>query len=428
FRTELDGGLALIAPIAETAEAVEASVGFDYAQGGANTSFQVAVSLGDGQVPNGSGPTTLDLSGSGLLPSFAFVGANPLRISATGFRANLRFKDAGQPVILPPVTRDIDGNLVTPSDTDPTTVDIYCKIDPPTQPTTLAVVNAEPIACPPLLFPPPAPISAPISDADIGSTSVNLRWSMPAVADECDGELGAFKVSYNGRSITVPADARSLLITDLAPATAYEFSVASLTGNNGVDSLPLKVNVTTDPAPTGQTVKYSYGLAGTAGLKTLTKGTLPITGGIDADLTLATGAFTADLALNPTQGRLVAAGFLPVTAKIGFVPTGKTTGTLLDGVLESTSKVRIKVQEVKLFGAIPLAGGNNCQTKSLSEIKLKSTDEFKPLQGGNIAGTFKISDLNGCGPLNGLVSPLTAGAGNTLALKLTPKVAPAPGA
>ncbi|MBJ7471984.1 MAG: hypothetical protein JHD16_11815 [Solirubrobacteraceae bacterium] len=195
----------------------------------------------------------------------------------------------------------------------------------------------------------------------------------------------------------------------------------SCKANAGQDTKAASIEILADTPEEPPVVRYSYDLAGTAGLKTLTKGTLPLKGGIDAALTLSTGAFSADLALAPTQGRLIAAGFLPVTAKIGFVTSGKTTGTLLDGVLESTSKVRIKVQEVKLFGAIPLAGGNNCQTKSLSEIKLKSTDEFKPLQGGNIAGTFKISDLNGCGPLNGLVSPLTAGDGNTIALKLTPK-------
>ncbi len=167
---------------------------------------------------------------------------------------------------------------------------------------------------------------------------------------------------------------------------------------------------------------FSYALKGSTTLKTLTKGTLGLTGAIDAQLTLATGAFTADLALNDTSGRLVAAGFLPVTAKVGFVPSGKTTGSLRDGVLTSNSKVRIKVKKVKLFGAIPLAGGNNCQTKNLSDVTLKSTQpEFKPLEGGPLAGTYKISDLNGCGALNGLVSPLTAGGGNTINLMLTPK-------
>jgi hypothetical protein len=84
--------------------------------------------------------------------------------------------------------------------------------------------------------------------------------------------------------------------------------------------------------------------------------------------------------------------------------------------------VRIKVKSVKAFGAIPLVSGNTCQTKSLSTINLASTDSFDPTgTGGTLAGTYAISDLNGCGPLQGLVSPITAGAGNTISVKLTPK-------
>ncbi|MBO9533084.1 MAG: hypothetical protein J7513_08950, partial [Solirubrobacteraceae bacterium] len=180
------------------------------------------------------------------------------------------------------------------------------------------------------------------------------------------------------------------------------------------------------PTPTATpkpvTAKYSYTLQGTTKLNTLTKGTMPLTGGVAATLTVSTGAIVADLTLNDTQGRLTALGFIPVTATVGFVTSGPTTGTLVDDQLTTNSKVRIKVKSVKAFGAIPLAGGNTCQTKSLSDITLKSTDSFDPTgTGGNVAGTYKISDLNGCGPLNGLVSPLTAGSGNTIAVKLTPK-------
>ena len=91
-------------------------------------------------------------------------------------------------------------------------------------------------------------------------------------------------------------------------------------------------------------------------------------------------------------------------------------GTVLDDdQLTANLKLRIKVKSVKAFGVIPLAGGNSCQTKQLSDIALASTDSFDPTgTGGTLGGTYKISDLNGCGPLNGLVSPLTAGGGNTI--------------
>ncbi|MBO9533924.1 MAG: hypothetical protein J7513_13215 [Solirubrobacteraceae bacterium] len=167
--------------------------------------------------------------------------------------------------------------------------------------------------------------------------------------------------------------------------------------------------------------KFKYSLAGSTKINTLSKGTLPLTGAIDATLNIKTGDYTATTVLNDTQGRLTALGFLPVTVGVGFVPSGPTTGKLDDDQLTANLKLRIKVKSVKAFGVIPLAGGNNCQTKQLSDIALKSTDSFDPTgTGGSLGGTYKISDLNGCGPLNGLVSPLTAGGGNTISVKLTP--------
>ena len=73
---------------------------------------------------------------------------------------------------------------------------------------------------------------------------------------------------------------------------------------------------------------------------------MPITGSIAAQLRLATGEFTADLTLNPTQARLTALGFLPVTAQVAFVPSGQTTGTLGPDGLHSTSRVRVKIPSI----------------------------------------------------------------------------------
>ncbi len=284
-----------------------------------------------------------------------------------------------------------------------------------------------PAICTADLKPPPTPVALPLGNADIGSTTVTLRWQ-PGDEGVCPTEdLTSYRITYGDKTITVPATQNTLQVTGLTPATAYAFEIRSVAATVSYSRAPLVVNVTTDPVACPLSSggcsgpAYSYSLAGTTTLKTLTKGTLQLSGAIKAQLTLATGAVSADLTLNDTSGRLVAAGFLPVTAKVGFAPSGKTTGSLIDGVLKTNSKVRIKVKEVKLFGAIPLAGGNNCQTKNLSDINLQSTQpEFLPLTGGPLAGTYKISDLNGCGALNGLVSPLTAGGGNTIALNLTP--------
>lgn len=245
------------------------------------------------------------------------------------------------------------------------------------------------------------------------ATTARVSWSPSTDADGIK-EYRVFQDGVAVQSVT----ANEVTLIRLQPATDYAIRIVAI-DNTGRASAPALVGVRT---MSPELPRVRFGVSGVAQVRTLSKGTLPIKGALEVAALPSSGALEGDLLLDPTTGRLTALGFLPVTAKIGFVPSGKTVGSLRDGQWESTSKMRIKVQEVKLFGAIPLAGGNSCQTRSLSEIKLKSTQPaFDPAAPGPLSGTFAISDLNGCGVLNGLVSPLTAGTGNTLNLTLTPK-------
>ena len=172
---------------------------------------------------------------------------------------------------------------------------------------------------------------------------------------------------------------------------------------------------------TNTTVNRNYGITGAATLKTLITGSLPLTGGTTAAVGLQSGSFSGNLTLARTTGSLMALGFLPVVAKVDIVPTAPVTGVLANGVLNANAKVRIKLRQVTLAG-LELAGGTSCQAKDISSINLKSTDKFfYPLEGGTLVGVFGISDLVNCGFLTGIVSPLTAGTGNAIALKLAPK-------
>lgn len=170
--------------------------------------------------------------------------------------------------------------------------------------------------------------------------------------------------------------------------------------------------------------QYGYSVDGFATLKTLAKGRFAVRG--KAALSVGTlGDLAATFQLADSSARLVASGFLPVTARFAFVQVGTATGQREpSGLFSLDAKFRMKVKEVKLFGAIPLAGGNSCQTKQVSTVKFASTGGFSPL-GFSMLSTFALSDLNGCGVLNGLVSPLTAGGGNTLDLSFQPLSAPA---
>ncbi len=285
---------------------------------------------------------------------------------------------------------------------------------PPSEPASVTFTTLAPVCGAPCGGGLPKPTG--LRAADVGVTTVDLAWDKSSVPE-------APEVKYDVYSGTVKlgtTSATAFRVSGLNSGTAYTFRVQAVEIGGLTSEFSDNLPVTThNPVP--ETRHYSYSVTGTTVLKTLAKGSLPLKGGVEADLGSVSGAFSADLTLANTSGRLIAGGFLPLTAKVGFAPSGKTTGQLTGGVLQTKSWVRIKVLEVKLFGAIPLAGGNSCQTRQLSEIALTSGAAFDPSAGGTLAGTFKISDLNGCGVLNGLVSPLTAGAGNTISINLAPK-------
>ncbi|WP_309115912.1 DUF6801 domain-containing protein [Saccharothrix sp.] len=176
---------------------------------------------------------------------------------------------------------------------------------------------------------------------------------------------------------------------------------------------------TTTPPPGG--IKYSYALAGSSTIKNL-GGTVALGGNLNADLELASGKFTADLALNPTSGKFTLFGMVPVESKIEFVSEGKTTGTLVSGAIESNSKVTIKLPQITVYG-IPISAEATCQTVTPSDINLASAPGFDPLKGGKLTGEYAISALKGCGAFNDFISAFTAGTGNTIDMNLTAKTA-----
>ncbi|MFJ8814308.1 DUF6801 domain-containing protein [Amycolatopsis thermoflava] len=174
---------------------------------------------------------------------------------------------------------------------------------------------------------------------------------------------------------------------------------------------------TTSNPPTG--IDYSYTLEGDSVVKKL-NATVPLSGGIDANLDLASGNFTADLSLEPSKLKATLFHFIPITAKVAFEQEGKTTGTLAGGVLNSTSHTTIKLPSVKVFG-FPISKSPKCQSSEPSEINLTSGPGFDPLAGGDLSGTYEIAPLENCGPLTGLISPLATGPGNTIDVTLSPK-------
>ncbi|MQY04784.1 DUF6801 domain-containing protein [Actinomadura macrotermitis] len=185
------------------------------------------------------------------------------------------------------------------------------------------------------------------------------------------------------------------------------------------ETTPATTPQTTPPGDGG--IKYGYTIKGSTFVKA-PNGTAPLTGTVDANLDALTGNFTADLALQPTKGDFKILGFLPVQADIVLDFQGKTTGTLKSNTLTTNSKVITKLPQFRVFGIIPIGGGENCKTTTPSDIKLASEPGgFPALKGGTIKGTYDLSEIKDCNLLTPILSVFTQGKGNTIDLTLTPK-------
>ncbi|MFA9271355.1 MAG: DUF6801 domain-containing protein [Baekduiaceae bacterium] len=244
-----------------------------------------------------------------------------------------------------------------------------------------------------------------------GGFSVNATGQTPPLSFSTPG-TASIKVAGD---LVLKLDAR---LADGAKTGLEDFETECFQ-NPGQNTTLATIVVGNDTQPP---VAYGYTLKGVSALKTLTTGPVPLTGGIDAKLDLATGNYTADLVLNSTKANLKVLGTLPVKADIAFQQTDKTRGSLKAGVLTATAKFHVRLKQLYLFGVLPIAGDGQCRTKAASIANMKSTDAFfDPLKGGNLKGTYGISDLTGCGLLEAFISPLAKGGGNTIDINLTPK-------
>ncbi|HEX3783958.1 MAG TPA: hypothetical protein VHX38_30220 [Pseudonocardiaceae bacterium] len=157
-------------------------------------------------------------------------------------------------------------------------------------------------------------------------------------------------------------------------------------------------------------VNGTTSIASTNSTMTLGPGTLAAT------LDVTTEAFTADLSLPAATGSFTEFGIVPVTATTEFIQDGPTTGSDVNGGIQSTSQITIKLADVKIAG-IDVPVGDSCET-SPATINLASETGFNVLTGGNIAGTYTIPDFSNCGLATPLINIVIPGPGNTIALTL----------
>lgn len=157
-------------------------------------------------------------------------------------------------------------------------------------------------------------------------------------------------------------------------------------------------------------VNGTTSIASTNSTMTLGPGTLAAT------LDVTTENFTANLALPPATGTFTELGFVPITATTEFIQNGPTTGKDVNGGIQSTSSIIIKLTDVKVAG-IDVPVGDNCET-SPATINLTSEAGFNVLLGGNISGTYTIPNFSDCGFSTFIINAIIPGSGNTIALTL----------
>ncbi|MFV2212500.1 DUF6801 domain-containing protein [Actinomadura sp. LOL_016] len=162
---------------------------------------------------------------------------------------------------------------------------------------------------------------------------------------------------------------------------------------------------------------HAYAVEGSSVLET-SGGTVPLTGG----MTLALGAdgARADLALDPATANVSLFGFLPVTAEMRLDDAGGGTAEVAGGVLTTTSALTAAFPSFRVFGVVPVGGGEECRTAEPSELTLTSGPGFDPAAGGRLTGGYDLAPLAGCGALTGLIGDAVTGPGNTVDLTLTP--------
>ncbi len=415
---------------------------------GKGTAARMRVALSDGsalqvRVPINIEPYTiappvpdpLVLNGAATTPSITVDVPGEATFSITELILNLygHYAD-GTPVegLTTPAT-DIDRAPYTDIDGDVGTYNVPCKLDPAGQSLQVAALSfrlkREIVG----LTAPQLPDAGTYQAGDQTCSAIRLRWKPATIQD---GSVKEYAITYDGApagGVRVASPATDHQITGLTAGKEYTFSVVAY-DQEGTDSEPLTQKRSTAPGCDGPGLEpttpagpgeYAYSLRGRAAIKSLVRGTVPLSGGLDLEVAPGTGDVTADLALGEAAARLRAVGFLPVTGRLSFMADGPVTGRLAGLALRVSADMHVKLRDVKLFGVVRLGGAASCQTKTPSEVVLQSTEPtFDPAKGGPVSTTFKLSNFSGCSLLNSVISPLTANSssapGNSMTLSLTP--------
>ncbi|MFT4036102.1 MAG: hypothetical protein QM679_11070 [Patulibacter sp.] len=255
---------------------------------------------------------------------------------------------------------------------------------------------------------PLTPLTAPAVSLDIGYRTIALDWSAPGGSFPIAGysilvtyEDGVF--SGDGKYYGASGSATGKVITGLGVGRSYRVVVT--TGDVTGQTLEIfDSGVVKTPATLPASVTREFTATAKVDLPGIAKAPFTLTG--TANLTYGAEGHTINGAFDfqPVLTRLtVKSSALPISSKVALVRSGTATGTYTNGLLNVSQSVRLKVLDARAFGAIPIALGNECQTKELATLTLSSgrlTSDSWALPfvdyGGTVGSALRTSALNGC--------------------------------
>jgi hypothetical protein len=219
--------------------------------------------------------------------------------------------------------------------------------------------------------------------------------------------------------MTSNTERRSLRMVARITAAAALFVCILTTGDAQGSPTPPPVPSPPRGAEPQLTISVSYWVDGVSTVAKLGSSLKIGRGRLDANVDLATGAISGDLSLPSSVGHFLSFQFLPVSSTTDFIPDGPSTGTYQAGILDATTKVFIRLRDLRVNGT-PLDAGPSCRTVTPAELHIRGP--LNLLGTSNFSTTYTIPPIAHCGnteDLDPLVRAMISGPRNPLQLTLT---------
>jgi len=204
---------------------------------------------------------------------------------------------------------------------------------------------------------------------------------------------------------------RRIAIACAAAGTATGIAVTAAPGANAepIWTLHHNARISTYVAKPGKTVVFT-------GTQTTRVDIGAFKNNVSASLDLKPASMKVDLPIIP--GVLSVPG--AATATMQIEPVGNATGNYNSGNIDVTQRFNVHITKLTPLGiGFPNLVPKTCKTSKPASMHLvgKMGGLFDPF---TLKSSYTLPSFTGCGLLNGLITQLTSGGGNTVTAQFTP--------